>query len=247
MRALLLAAGLGTRLRPITEAIPKCLVPIRGQPLLDYWLVNLAGAGVEEILINTGYLSDLVRAHVRRSPWANRITLVHEDRLLGTGGTVLANRAFFGEESFLVIHADNLSAIDLDAFRQAHRGRKPDTDMTMALFRTDQPSNCGIVQLDSEGRVVEFHEKMADPPGNLANGAVYIFEPEVFRRLARVGKPTIDLSTEIIPGYVGRIQSYEITGYHRDIGTVEGLTRAEREYQPLRCRDASPDRNSEIQ
>jgi mannose-1-phosphate guanylyltransferase len=230
MRALLLAAGLGTRLRPITETIPKCLVPIHGRPLLDYWLANLATSGIDRILINTGYLADSVADYVHDSVWADNVSLAHESVLLGTGGTILANRAFFGEEPFLVAHADNLSTIDLDACCRAHRDRAADTDMTMALFRTDRPSDCGIVQLDPEGRVIAFHEKVTSPPGNLANGAVYVFEPDVLERLARLGKATIDLSTEIIPGYVGRIQSYEITGYHRDIGTLESLARAEQEY-----------------
>jgi mannose-1-phosphate guanylyltransferase len=238
MRALLLSAGLGTRLRPITATVPKCLVPIRGRPLLDYWLDSLVEGGIERILINTHYLAERVADHVRHSQWSERVTIVYEPMLLGTGGTILANRAFFADRPFLVAHADNLSTIDITAFMRAHFHRMPGTDMSMAVFYTDQPQSCGIVQLDPEGRVIEFHEKSANPPGNLANGAIYIFEPEAIGQLERLGKPIIDLSTEVIPTYVGRIQSYEIAGYHRDIGTVESLNRAEVEFRPTVMRQA---------
>ncbi len=86
MRALLLAAGLGMRLRPLTDTVPKCLVPIRGKPLLGYWLELFLGGGVERVLVNTHHLPETVRHFVAESPWRERIALVHEDRLLGTGG-----------------------------------------------------------------------------------------------------------------------------------------------------------------
>src|SRR5579863_4066102 len=96
MRALLLAAGLGTRLRPVTDSVPKCLVPIQGRPLLDYWLELLLPAPIERVLVNTYYLADQVRAYHAASPWRARVDLVHEAVLFGTGGTVLANRGWFG-------------------------------------------------------------------------------------------------------------------------------------------------------
>src|SRR4051812_1294147 len=113
MHALLLAAGRGIRLRPITDTIPKCLVPIHGRPLLDYWLDRLLSNKIDRVLINTHYLADLVRAHAAASPWRSRIDLVHEDELLGTGGTIIANRTFFGRAPFLVGHADNLTGFDV--------------------------------------------------------------------------------------------------------------------------------------
>jgi mannose-1-phosphate guanylyltransferase len=85
--------------------------------------------------------------------------------------------------------------------------------------------------LDGENRVVAFHEKVSNPPGNLANGAVYVFEPEVIKDVAALGKPVVDLSTEIIPNYLGRILSVETSGYHRDIGNPESLRRAHLEFK----------------
>jgi mannose-1-phosphate guanylyltransferase len=232
MKALVLAAGLGTRLRPITNTIPKCLVPIHGRPLLDYWLeLLLASRACEQVLVNTGYLAGEVRRYVAQCRWADRVTLVHEAALLGTGGTVVANRTFFGEEAFFVVHGDNLTTFDPHAFIAGHRSRAPGTEMTMMIFATDAPSSCGIVETDASARVIAFHEKVANPPGNWANAAVYIFEPAVLEFMAGLDKTIIDLSTEVIPAFLGRIATFPNRSYHRDIGTPESLAKAEAEFR----------------
>ncbi|WP_316187598.1 MULTISPECIES: nucleotidyltransferase family protein [unclassified Bradyrhizobium] len=240
MRALLLAAGIGSRLRPLTDTTPKCLVRVHDRPLLDYWLDLVFEGGVERALLNTHWLAEQVRAHVKNSPWRSRIDLVHEDALLGTGGTVLANRAWFGGQPFLVAHADNLTDFDVAGLIAAHRGRPAGCVMTMLAFRTDDPRSCGILELDSQNRVLAFHEKVKNPPGNLANGAVYVFDPAVIGDIAALGKPIVDLSTEIIPNYLGRIFCVETSGYHRDIGNPESLRRAHLEFnhEPRRGGDA---------
>jgi mannose-1-phosphate guanylyltransferase len=231
MRALLLAAGIGSRLRPLTDTTPKCLVPVHGRPLLDYWLDLLLEGGIERALVNTHWLAEQVHDHVAASPWASRIDLVHEETLLGTGGTVLANRNWLGDQPFLLAHADNLTDFDVSGFIGAHRARPKGHVITMLGFRTDDPSSCGILELDGRNTVLAFHEKVANPPGNLANGAVYIFEPEVVEAMAGLGKPLVDLSTEVIPGFLGRILCVETDGYHRDIGNPESLRRANSEFK----------------
>ncbi|WP_316161962.1 nucleotidyltransferase family protein [Bradyrhizobium sp. SZCCHNRI20481] len=230
MRALLLAAGIGSRLRPLTNTTPKCLVRVHDRPLLDYWLDLVFEGGIERALLNTHWLAEQVRAHVAQSRWRDRIDLVHEDELLGTGGTVLANRAWFGDQPFLVAHADNLTDFDAAGLLSAHRNRPDGCIMTMLAFRTDDPSSCGILELDDQHRVIAFHEKVKNPPGNLANGAVYVFDPAVIADIAALGKPIVDLSTEIIPNYLGRILCVETSGYHRDIGNPESLRRAHLEF-----------------
>lgn len=232
MRALLLAAGLGTRLRPLTLTVPKCLVPIYGKPLLDYWLDHLFAAGAERVLINTHWLADVVRAHVAASPWRDRIDLVHEDELLGTGGTVLANRSWLGDKPFLLAHADNLTDFDVSEFRSRHHARPAGCAMSMLAFRTDDPRSCGILELDGEGVVRAFHEKVENPPGNLANAAVYLCEPEITNFIVGLNKQVVDFSTEVIPAFTGRIFAVETAGYHRDIGSLASLTAAEREFRP---------------
>jgi mannose-1-phosphate guanylyltransferase len=226
MRALLLAAGTGSRLMPLTATTPKCLVDINGRPLLDYWLELLFDAGIERVLLNTHWLADQVNDYVRTSRWAAKVDIVHEPALLGTGGTVLANKAWFQGEPFLLAHADNLTDFDVRGMIAAHRNGRSGQAMTMLGFRTDDPRSCGILELDARDTVVAFHEKVDNPPGNLANGAVYIFEPEVIDAITAKGRPVVDLSTEIIPGFLGRILCVETDGYHRDIGTPDSLRRA---------------------
>src|SRR5436305_13696014 len=165
MRALLLAAGFGTRLRPLTDTVPKCLVPIHGKPLLEYWLDLLLAREIERVLVNTHYLPDAVQNFAARSAWRDRITLVQEDVILGTGGTVLRNRGFFGKAPFIVAHADNLSSFDVSAFLARHASRPCSVAITMMTFETDAPQTCGIVEEDSRGIVVAYHEKVANPPG----------------------------------------------------------------------------------
>jgi mannose-1-phosphate guanylyltransferase len=92
------------------------------------------------------------------------------------------------------------------------------------------PKTCGIVELDERGVVIRFHEKVANPPGNHANAAVYIVEPFVIDFLASIGKEVIDISTEVLPRYLGRMQAFHNSDYHRDIGTPESLALAEREF-----------------
>jgi mannose-1-phosphate guanylyltransferase len=233
LKALLLAAGLGTRLRPLTDKIPKCLVPIHGKPLLAYWLDLLLEAEIESVIINTHYLEDRVTAFVSASPWKTRITLVHEDSLLGTGGTVLRNRALFDGQAFLVAHADNLTRFDVRAFLDRHARRPPGVAITMMTFMTDAPRASGIVVEDANGIVREFHEKVQAPPGNRANAAVYIFEPEVVSFLESLGRPVLDLSTQVLPRFLGRICTFFNADYHRDIGSPESLRRAESEFSTL--------------
>lgn len=231
MRALLLAAGLGTRLRPLTDSIPKAMVDIAGRPLLDRWLAMLFAGGIERVLVNTHYLGPVIRSYVRSSPWSGCVDLVEEVTLLGTGGTLLANRSWFGNGPLLVTHGDNASDLDVSAFIKAHAGRPRTVLATMALFRTDNPQSCGIAVMDGSGIIREFHEKKANPPGNLANAAAFIFEPEIFACLEALGKSVIDLSAEVIPELMGRIQGFEIKGYHRDIGTPESLEMARHYYR----------------
>lgn len=233
MRALLLAAGLGTRLRPLTNHLPKCLVPIHGRPLLDYWLETLLDHGVEQVLINTHYMAPMVRQYLNQSTWLPNITLVHEETLLGTGGTILQNQDFFKDEAFLVAHADNLTIFNLPEFTHKHAVRPTGTEMTMMVFETSDPQSCGIVSFDSQGVVQTFHEKVDNPPGNLANAAVYIFEPSVVEWLAGMGKTQVDISTEVIPKYLGRIFAYLNSCYHRDIGTMESWVEANQDFPKL--------------
>ena len=237
MKAIILAAGLGTRLRPITSTTPKCLVPINGVPLLELWLRDCERAGVEAVLVNTHHLAGRVEEFVaarRGIP----VTLAYEPTLLGSAGTITANWDFVdGGESFLVVYADNLTTFplaELIAFHATH-----DRIASMALFRSPNPSACGVVQLDGDGLVTGFWEKPANPPGNLVNAGLYVFRREVRPYLpthASDGVP-VDVGKSLMPALVGRAMGLPISNYFVDIGTLENYYSAQADYAAA-CRAA---------
>ena len=233
MRALLLAAGEGTRLRPLTLKTPKCLVPIKGKVLLEYWLENLTSAGVDKFLINTSYLAEKVEGFVSTCRYKSMITLVHEEKLLNTGGTILANREFFKDERFMLVHADNLCLCDFKEFITSHVKRPKGCEITMMTFKTDSPSSCGIVELDEFGVVQNFHEKVKNPPSDLANGAVYICEPSVLKFIQTLNKKEVDFSLDVLPSFMGQINTFLNDVYHRDIGTPSSYELAQAECKNL--------------
>jgi len=217
MRAILLAAGLGTRLRPLTETVPKCLVPVGNEVLLDMWLRRLSAAGVERVLVNLHHLADTVRRHVAGSPWADVVEFVDEPELLGTAGTLVANRAFLQGGDGLLVHADNYCTASLGAFIAAHRARPAGCTMTMMTFETGQPRECGIVTTDARGVMVAFDEKPAQPRGTTANAAVYVLSPELYGPL----RNETDFSTEVVARSAGAVFTWPADGDLVDIGTME--------------------------
>jgi mannose-1-phosphate guanylyltransferase len=231
MNAILLAAGFGTRLRPLTDTIPKCLVSINGRPLLSYWLeLLLIDKGIKNIFLNTHYLAQHIEEYIASSPWKEKVQISHEYKLLGTGGTMLSAEDFIGKKTVMVVHADNLSRFSLKDFIKSHSDRPKHCAITMMIFRTDKPKNCGILKVDNSGVAVELYEKVGNPPGNLANGAVYIFEPEVLDFLKSLKKNEIDLSTDVLPHFLGRINTFLNADYHRDIGTYDSLKIARNDF-----------------
>ncbi len=219
MNALLLAGGYGTRLRPLTDKIPKCLMPVGGKPLLQIWLERLDQAGFDNFLINTHYLAEQVAQFIDHSRWRKRVQLAHEEKLLGTAGTLVRHRDFFGMRDGLLVHADNLCLADFESFSVAHHDRPSGTWITMMTFRTDDPSSCGIVEPDRQGIMQAFHEKQANPPSNLANGAVYLLSPAFLDQLRTQWIAATDFSTEILPELNGRVFTWETQDSLIDIGT----------------------------
>lgn len=228
MRAFLLAAGLGTRLRPLTYKIPKCLVSIKGLPLLGIWLKRLTEANIGPFLINTHYLPEQVEAFIKASPYYEQVTLINEIELKGTAGSLIANLDFFQGEEGLIIHADNYCLADFTAFQRAHINRPAECLMTMMTFRTNNPSSCGIVKLNERGIVSDFYEKVDQPPGNLANGAIYILTPELLKKLGTDYHESKNFSTEIISRFIGQIYSYETSEILIDIGNEDNYIQANR-------------------
>ena len=142
IKTILLAAGLGTRLRPLTYQTPKCLVEINGKPLLGYWLLKLNQLGCNEVLINTHYLNEKVERYLSQVSFENmKITTTYEKKLLGTAGTLLKNIDFYRDSLGLLIHADNFTNDPLDKIVNTHISKPNDCLFTMLTFQTDNPQS----------------------------------------------------------------------------------------------------------
>lgn len=230
MKAFLLAAGYGTRLKPITDSIPKCLVPIKGQPLMGWWLHLLQKHGVTDVLVNTHYLHEQVTEFAKSYNSKNglKIYSTYESKLLGSGGTIRANYEFVkDEDNFLICYADNLTDANLSAFQKFHKNHNG--ILSMALFRTNIPKQCGIVELDSEDRIVTFSEKPEHPKSNLANAGLYIADSHIIEYL-NSDEDFLDFGKDVLPKLIGRMYGWNINSYLIDIGTLENYKKANGEW-----------------
>lgn len=242
MKAFLLAAGYGTRLRPITDTVPKCMVPIHGQPLLGWWFDLLCRHGVTDVLVNTHYLPEPVRAYIERYNRRNTgltVCETYEPTLLGSGGTIRANRDFVkGEKDFLICYADNLTDADLTEFCRFHISCGG--PLTMALFHTNVPRQCGIAEVDAAHRIVDFAEKPDAPKSDLANAGMYAADGRIFDYLD-MDKPVLDFGRDVLPKLIGKMYGWDTAGYLIDIGTLENYKKANEEWAYDHYEDAAED------
>lgn len=227
MKAFLLAAGIGSRLRPITDTTPKCMLTFDGRPLLDIWLDAFDRVGVDEVLINLHHLPDAVRRHIAARAAPPAIRTFFEPELLGSAGTLLANRQWVEkEEFFLACNADNLTDFDLQSLVDDHRHHGPIA--TLTVFHSERPSAGGVVELDADRKVIGFVEKPAEPVSDLTNAGMYAFHPSVLDEID--GTPPCDIGYELLPRLVGRARAVLVDGYFRDIGTADAYQRAREEW-----------------
>ena len=229
IRALLLAAGLGTRLRPITLKKPKCLVEVNGEPIIEYWLRKLEILGTESVIVNTHYHYNQVELFLKKQNFRKiEVNSFYEKELLGTAGTLRSNKDFFKGALGLLIHADNYTHFNLLELIKAHRQRPNGSILTMLTFKSNQPKNCGIVQVNDKGIVIDFQEKVESPIGNRANGAIYAFDQEFLTLLENEFIHAKDFSTEIIPNLIGKIYTLHTKEEFIDIGTPYALAKAQK-------------------
>ncbi len=227
MKAFLLAAGVGSRLRPVTDTVPKCMVPIDGRPMLGIWLDALDSAGVDEVLVNLHYLPHVVRQYLGERAGPPIVRTVFEPELLGSAGTLAANRAWAGtDDMFLACYADNLTDYDLRSLIQAHK--EHGAVATLTVFHSERPSSGGVVELDGSGTVTGFTEKPGNPVSDLINAGMYAFHPGVLDEIG--GPPPRDIGYHLLPRLVGRARAVPVDGYFRDIGTVAAYQRAQVEW-----------------
>jgi mannose-1-phosphate guanylyltransferase len=211
-------------------------MPVHGIPLLEYWIRALIDLGFESITVNTHYHAQIVEDFLSRKIFGSLVRLAHEDELLGTAGTIRANAKNLSGDPLLVVHADNWCQCNIKAFINSHERvcseSSLDIALTMMTFQTRNPERCGIVELDQNGLVTKFYEKCSNPPGNLANAAVYLMRSEVISWIGE--NPQVkDISTDVLQHFMGRIATWHNNGIHVDIGTIETLRDAQKKGQPI--------------
>jgi mannose-1-phosphate guanylyltransferase len=224
VKAFLLAAGHGTRLRPITDTIPKCLVPIQGIPLLALWLQCCKRLRIDEVMINLHAHAAPVREFLRRNADATPVCVVEEPELLGSAGTLRANRDWIGSDDlFWIFYADVLNCADLEGMLRVHRDRKPAA--TLGVYQVPDPGRCGIVTTSEDGVIEQFVEKPANPTGNWAFSGLMIGTPEMLEVIPE--NTPADIGFHVLPRLAGRMVAFPIHDYLIDIGTMENYQAAQ--------------------
>lgn len=216
---MVLAAGLGTRLRPLTYELPKPMVPVLDRPVMAYTVELLARSGFGQPIANLHYFPDTIRDY-----FGDRLEYSYEPELLGTAGGVRNCRDHFGSDPFLIISGDALTDIDLNAFVERHRSCGGIA--TLAVKRVTDTSEYGVVIHDSEGRIAGFQEKPqpAEALSDLGNCGIYIFEPEIFDYFPDTH--TVDWANDVFPTLLENdvpFYIHEIDNYWNDVGSLGEL------------------------
>ena len=237
MKAMVLAAGLGERMRPLTDYLPKPLLPIANRPVMSYILEHLARHGFTEVIANLHYGGDEIAAHFGDgSRYGVHLSYSHEEKLWGIAGGVRRCRDFFGEDTFLVIGADDLTDMDLTALVQAHR--RVGAIASIGLVEVEATSQYGIVVTDGEGRIERFVEKpRGEPPSRTANTQIYLFEPAAFDFIPP--DQVYDFGFGAFPKMVAAgspFYGFSLPGYWRDIGSLEAYLAAQEDVLEGRVR-----------
>lgn len=221
MKAMILAAGVGSRLDPLTRNVPKPMVPIVNRPVMEHIVELLKRHGFSEIMVNLYYLGEQIETHFGDgSRWGVRIHYSKEDRLWGDAGSVKRCEHFF-DDTFVVIGGDDITDLDLTRLLRYHKEKR--AIATIALSLVDDPSEYGIALLNERGRITRFLEK---PRGevifsNAANTGVYVFEPEIFDLIPRgvtygFGANLLPLLLEQRRPFYGFLTS----SYWKDVGNL---------------------------
>ena len=244
MKAVILAAGEGTRLRPLTLDRPKPMLPIGGAPLLEHLIHLLAQHGVQDIAINLHYKPGVVSAYCGDgSQWGVRLTYSIEETILGTAGAVRRLQPFL-DERFFVLYGDVLTDLDLAALDRFHTAQQ--AALTAALYHVPRPWECGIVDMDSSGRISRFVEK---PPkaavfSDLANAGIYVMEPSLITAIPP--DAFYDFGRDLFPSLLrhgAAIYGYPIgpDDYLLDIGSPDKYEQANRDWAEGRVKHGARD------
>lgn len=219
MKAVVLVGGEGTRMRPLTDSVPKPLLPFMNRPFLHHVLDHLGSHGVEEAILSSPYLEDAFRVFLAERHGAPRVTWITEGSPLGTGGAVAGARGHL-DGTFLVLNGDVLTDIDLGAILNRHEERG--AVATIATLHVEDARPYGLVETGPDGRVMAFREKPEAPIAGTVNAGTYVLEPE-----ALDGVPpdvAVSIERETFPALIARgsrVDSFPWAGYWRDMGTPQ--------------------------
>ena len=228
MKAVVLAGGQGTRLKPLTERRPKPLIPVAGRPCIDYILRSLVSAKIRQIVITTGYMSDkLIQSIGDGMQYDASILYSFEERPAGTAGAVKRAGHFVDQETFVVASGDVLADVDIAALVAHHK--KAGALATIALTESKEPTEFGIVGLDGEDRIVRFQEKPKPEEvfSHWINAGIYVLEPEVLRYIPE--QKECDFSRDVFPALLAEgktLSGKRLEGLWMDIGRHQDLLRA---------------------
>ncbi|HEX7288691.1 MAG TPA: nucleotidyltransferase family protein [Candidatus Angelobacter sp.] len=231
MKAFLLAAGEGTRLRPLTESVPKCLLPVQGVPLLEIWLETCEAAGITEVLVNVHAHAEQVKDFVRRQTSGVKVRIAEEPVLLGSAGTLKENKDFVaGEKAFFVLYGDVLTNVDLGELLRAHL--KKSVVATIGIYQVPDPKRCGIVTADASDMVTSFVEKPARPETNWAFAGLMVASPGILEMVP--DQRPADIGFDLLPKLVGSMAACKIEDYVLDLGTMNNYTTAQTSWPGLK-------------
>jgi mannose-1-phosphate guanylyltransferase len=224
VKAIVLVGGEGTRMRPLTETIPKSLIPLVDRPFLQHVMERLVRHGVHEALLSSPYLASVFRIFLESLHGEPHVSWITEPMPLGTGGAV-ANAARGLDETFLVLNGDVLTDLDLGELVAVHRERG--AVATIALSPVDDARPYGLVALDDHHRIIEFREKPSEPVPGFVNAGTYVLEPAV---LAEVPLDrSVSIEREVFPALIASgapVLGFESDAYWMDLGTPEKYLRA---------------------
>lgn len=230
MKAFLLAAGLGTRLKPLTDSIPKCLININGKPLLSWWIDLFLKYEIDEVLINLHHLPEKVTSYINNNNKGIKFNYYYEDKLIGSAGTIRENKNFIkNEKEFFIFYADNLTNYNLREMLNFHK--TSNYIFTMALFRTDAPQTKGIARVNENYVITDFEEKPKFPKSNLANAGIYISSFDIINYIP--DKEFADIGFDLLPKLVNKMRGWVSKDYLIDIGNLEHLKMAELEWPKI--------------
>jgi mannose-1-phosphate guanylyltransferase len=224
VRAVVLVGGEGTRLRPLTETIPKPLIPLVDRPFLHHVLDHLAAHGVETALLSSPYLQDAFAPVLAERSGGPEVTWITEERPLGTGGAI-ANALRGSSGPVLALNGDILTDLDLTALVGAHRERG--ATATIALTPVEDARPYGLVDLDGDGRVLAFREKPADPGPGLINAGTYVLQAEALSEVPE--GVAVSIEREIFPSLIdaGRVVvGFPSSAYWMDLGRPDTYLQA---------------------